>query len=141
MNTNILISLDKRRKKKDGSYPIVLRLGHNERTTAIPIGISVLEKDWDSKNRAIKKSCTKLGSVTRLNNLIQKKKSDAMDIIVKLNEDGVLNSLKVSDLKNKIVNTSSETSFFTYTEKLITDLKKSKQAWHSKVLQRLNSST
>ncbi len=50
MNTNIVISLDTRREKKDKTYPLVMRLGHNERTTSIPIGVSLLEKDWDSKN-------------------------------------------------------------------------------------------
>lgn len=124
MNTNIVISLDTRRKKKDGSYPIVMRLGHNERTTSIPLGISVKEKDWDNKKRSIKKSYNEVNSVTRLNNYIQKKKADAMDIIVKLNEDDLLNNLKVSELKNKITNTNSDTSFFSYAENLIDDLRK-----------------
>ncbi len=55
MNTNIVISLDTRRAKKDGSYPLVMRLGHNERTTSIPLDIDLLEKDWDDKKRTVKK--------------------------------------------------------------------------------------
>lgn len=55
MNTNIVVSLDTRRKKKDGTYPVILRLGHNKQTTSISIGISVDEKDWDEKKSLIKK--------------------------------------------------------------------------------------
>lgn len=116
MNTNIVISLDKRRQKKDGSFPVVMRLGHNERTTSISLDISVKEKDWDSKNRNIKKSFSGLGSVARLNNYIQKQRSNAMDIIFKLNEDDLLSSLTVSELKSRITSTDSVSSFFIYAE-------------------------
>lgn len=122
MNTNIVISLDKRRKKIDGSFPVVMRLGHNERTTAISLDISVKEKDWDSKNRIIKKSFSGLGSVARLNNYIQKQKADAMDIIFKLNEDSILNSLTVSELKNRITDKGSSTSFFNYADEQVKSL-------------------
>src|SRR5690606_30861775 len=99
MNTNVTISLDTRRAKKDGTYPIIMRIGHNERTTSINLGISVLEKDWDNEKRMVKKSYVGLSSVTRLNNFIHKMKSSAMDKIIQLNEQGLLDSLSVSDLK------------------------------------------
>lgn len=41
MNTNVVISLDTRQAKKDGIYLVILRLGHNGQTTAIPLGISI----------------------------------------------------------------------------------------------------
>ena len=72
-NTNITVSLDMRREKKEGDYPIVMRIGHNSRTTAVSLGISVLEKDWDDIKKCVRKSYEGTSSVTRLNNLIQKK--------------------------------------------------------------------
>lgn len=123
MNTNIVITLDTRRKKKDGFYPIILRIGHNRTTTAIPLGFHVSEKDWDDKNRLVKKTCLNVGSVTRLNNLIQKKKSDAMDIILKLNEAGELDSMSVTDIKEKIHRPATHGSFISFTEELIAELK------------------
>ncbi len=124
MNTNIVISLDTRRAKKDGSYPLVMRLGHNERTTSIPLGISVEEKYWDAKNRNIRKSYVGSESVSRLNNLIQKKKAEAMDIIMKLHEDGKLNALSVTDLRDRIDRPNAALSFFSFADQYLTELKK-----------------
>lgn len=122
MNTNIVITLDTRRKKKDGTYPLIMRLGHNERTIPVPIGIDLLEKDWDDKNRMVRKTYVGVNTVSRLNNLIQKKKADAMDIILKLNEAKQLHSLSVTELKDRITQQGKRASFFAYSQKLVEDL-------------------
>ena len=90
MNTNIVISLDTRRKKSDATCPLIMRLGHSGKTTSIPLGISIPEKNWDKKARKIKKSYSGVNSTTHLNNLIQKSKSEALDIIFKLQEQKAL---------------------------------------------------
>lgn len=125
MNTNIVISLDTRRSKKDGSYPLVMRLGHNERTTSIPLNISLLEKDWNEKERVVKNTYKGTNSVTWVNNRIQKSKADAMDIILKLNEAGKLDGLSVVELRDKIVKKNNEASFFEYAKEIIKELKSS----------------
>lgn len=125
MNTNIVIALDKRRKKIDGLYPIILRIGHHRTTTAIPLGFHVSEKDWDEKRRMVKKGRQGEETVTRLNNLIYKKRTEAMAIVLKLHESGELDSLSVTGLKARIYKPTSRNSFFVYTEELIQDLKKS----------------
>ena len=56
MNTNIVISLDTRRKRKDGSYPIILRLSHKRKTIPISLGVTVPLEYWDKKKRLVKKS-------------------------------------------------------------------------------------
>jgi len=122
MNTNIVITLDTRRAKQDGTFPIILRLGHNERTTSIPTGYSVNQKDWDAKNKVIRKSYTGSNSVTRLNNLLQKLRSDAMDVILKLHETNQLNSLSVTGLRDKLVSSNTSHSFIHYAEQVIADL-------------------
>ena len=113
--------MDYRRKKKDGTYPLVLRLGHNASTTTIPLNISIHENDWDDDAKAVKKSYKGSNSVARLNNIIQKSKADAMDIILKLNESGVLQNLSKVDIRNRLVKQNSSISFFSYTETLITN--------------------
>ena len=121
-NTNLIISLDTRRAKNDGSYPVIMRLAHNERTTSIPVGFSVLEKDWDTEKKIVKKSYVGLASVSRLNNLIQKKKSEAMDIILKLEESGKLNILSVTSLREEIEKDHTNHSFLKYGEIQVADL-------------------
>lgn len=124
MKTNIVLSLDTRRNKKDGSYPLVMRLGHNRRTTSIPTGISLKKNDWDEKNRLIRKSYQGVETVARLNNILQKKKSEAMDVIMKLHEDGKLNAISLADLKMCLHQSKESQSFLTFTEQLIEELKK-----------------
>ncbi|MBD2704707.1 site-specific integrase [Spirosoma sp. BT702] len=124
MNTNVVISLDTRRAKKDGTYPIIMRLGHNAQTTSIPIGISIAEKDWDEKKRSIKKTYTGVSSVTRLNNQIEKVKTEARDIILKLHELGTLQTLSITSLKDRITQKEARGSFFQFANQCVDDLVK-----------------
>lgn len=125
MKTNIVISLDTRRIKKDGTYPLVMRLGHNERTTSIPLNIDLFKKDWDDEKRLVKKTYIGSESFTRLNNRIQKSKTDAMDIILKLQDSGQIEMLSVVELKDKIERKNQPTSFLNYTNEIIKELKSS----------------
>lgn len=122
MNTNVVISLDTRRPKKDGTCPLIMRLGHHGKTTSIPIGISLNEKDWDEKKRTVKKSYVGVNSVTRLNNQIQKVKSDAMDIILKLHEVDILQTLSITSLKDRITQKDVRDSFFQFASQCVDEL-------------------
>ena len=71
MATTIKISLDKRRSRKDKTYPLVMRITHNSRSTiSIALGYYVLENDWDDKFSRIKNSYQGTENVGRLNILI-----------------------------------------------------------------------
>lgn len=124
MKTNIVISLDTRRSKQDGTYPLVMRLGHHRKTIPMPLGISLKEMDWDDRKRLIRKTYSGSESVTRLNNLIQKKKSEAMDKIVKLNENGLLDSMSILELKKKLSDKNEHQSFISFSEQLVKELTK-----------------
>ncbi|WP_255154956.1 Arm DNA-binding domain-containing protein [Ferruginibacter sp. HRS2-29] len=54
-STSIKVSLDTRRSKADGTYPIILRLTHNRKTTSIKTGIHLKKEDWDEKALKVKK--------------------------------------------------------------------------------------
>lgn len=122
MNTNVILSMDTRRQRKDGTYPIVLHLGHKRSSTNIPLKIYLRKKDWDKEARQVKNSYKGSDSVARLNNLIQKKKSEAMDIILKLDENGLLTKLSKVDIKNRIIQQASSGSFFDYTQEVVEQL-------------------
>ncbi|PKK36759.1 transposase [Siphonobacter sp. SORGH_AS_0500] len=122
MNTNVVISLDTRRPKKDGTCPLIMRLGHHGKTTSIPIGISLNEKDWDEKKRTVKKSYVGVSSVSRLNNQIQKIKSDAMDIILKLHEADILQTLSITSLRDRITQKDVRDSFFQFASQCVDEL-------------------
>jgi hypothetical protein len=99
MRTFIVLALDTRSQKKDGTYPLKLRIIHHEKSTAIGLGVYLKESDWDDKARAIKPSYKGTESVARLNNLIQKRKAEAVDIVTKLADKKALDGLTVVQIE------------------------------------------
>ncbi len=123
MNTNVKLSLDTRRQKKDASYPIILRLTHFRKTTSISLGQSVHKEYWDNKNEKIKRAFKGTSSVSKLNNQLLKEKTRAVDIINDLHEKDELNFLSILQLKSKIVKTASFESFFEYSKDIVNELR------------------
>jgi site-specific recombinase XerD len=122
MKTHIVLAIDNRRKKEDGTCSVLLRIIHYRASSQITTGVYVKEKDWDSKKRVILPSYKGTESVTRLNNFLQKKKALATDLVTKLEETKKLDSLTVFELKELIENKPQKESFFSYTESIIIDL-------------------
>ncbi len=122
MSTNVILSLDIRHQRQDGTYPVVLHLGHKRSSTNIPLKIYIKKNDWDEGKRQVKGSYKGTESVSRLNNRLQKKKSDAMDIIEKLNESGILASLAIVDIKKRILREESSGSFLEFIQTVIDEL-------------------
>ena len=127
MNTTVILTLDTRRSKQDGSFPIIMRMRQGKNTTSIPLKVFLKIKDWDDKKRIIKSSYRGTESVTRLNNYLQKKKSEFTDFLTKLDEQGKLNSLSLTEIKELYERKNASYSFFSYSEKLIEDLILSKR--------------
>jgi len=127
MKTNIILTLDTRRKKKNGTFPIILRLSHKRKTTSISLGYSVLESDWDKHKRQIKKSHKEVSSVSRLNNMLQKQKTDAMDIINNLADKKELDFLSINQLKDRITNKTLFKSIFTFGYSLVEEMNKAQR--------------
>ncbi len=123
MVTNIILSLDLRRPKNDGSFPIIFRIGHNRRTTSITSGYSTPMKYWDNKNHCVKHNFPGTESPQRLNNLLLKRKALYMDIITRLQERNELKFLSIMQLKGRLVGPSSSASVFTFAEGLIKELR------------------
>ncbi len=121
-STSIKVSLDIRRAKADGTYPLILRLTHNRKTTSIKTGHHLKIEDWDSASQQVKKSYSGTTNITRLNNEIQKKKAEALDGILKLGEKPKQTPLSVTDVKQHIDPSFSSQSFYTYSGKLIKEL-------------------
>ncbi len=115
--------LDTRYIKIDGTAPVILRIIHHRASSQIKTGIYVAEKNWDAKLRKIKSSYKGTESVIRLNNQLQKKKSEVLDAITKLDEQKRLDGLTVVELKDLIDTKSNQLSFTKYAEKLIASQK------------------
>lgn len=132
MKTSVTLSLDTRRPKTDGTFPIVLRVTHHQKVAQISTGFSVKESDWNDEARCIKPSFKGTQSVTRLNNQLQKKKSNALDLIAKLDEHRTLDTFSVTQLKQQIEKKPERASFFAFAQTLIDEMKEAKRIGNAK---------
>ncbi len=126
MKTSVKMVLDKRKALKDDTYSISLRLVHKQSSTYIALGYSVHLKDWDPDNNIILKSCRKYSNLVRINNTLSAKLVTAQDIIEKLTYSGEIETMSPTDIKARILNQSAKITFAEYTDKIVADLKSSK---------------
>src|ERR1700733_9349380 len=125
MKTNVVISLDTRVARTNGTYPLILRIVHNRLTAQIPLGIYQKERDWDAQHRLIKSSYKGTESITRLNNQIQKRKVEAMDKISQLQEKKILQTLyHPNQIKELLEQKNTVQSFLSYMQELIDTMTK-----------------
>lgn len=115
--------LDDRRAKSNGTYPIIIRVTHNRRTAAFPVGISVKKEHWDEHNSTLLKSHPNYKSLhTAINNAYHK---------VQKSTEGLLDNQQftLKALKEKIrvqpvieVEVTKPLTFNEYANQLINDL-------------------
>jgi len=104
MGVNVRVILDKRRKKKDNTYPLKMVIIKDGKNAAIPLGYSIPEKDWDEHNVKVKRSYKGTSDIERLNNQLIQKRANAMTIIAKLRDDKQLDRISINEIKDRILN-------------------------------------
>lgn len=132
LTTKVL--LNKVRQKKDGSFPLVIRITYNRKTIYLPLGYNLKEKDFDSKNQRVKSSSKITSNITRLNNIIQEKLGKVYDTVSRLEQDGKVESLSMTSLKEEILGKQvRNTDFFNFTDMVIEDLRKSRKYGNAEI--------
>lgn len=116
------IILDTRSKKKDNTYPLKIRIIHNRDCCHVPLGYSVYEKDWNETKQIILSSCKYIENITRLNSMFLKEKQKALEVISKLEDEGVLETLSIEELKKLIKGKKGGVMTFEYASTVIEQL-------------------
>ncbi|WP_303224131.1 site-specific integrase [Butyricimonas faecihominis] len=100
--------LDTRHERQDHTYPIIIRLSCNRRTTAIPMNISIPKEMWvkGKFNMEVKKS---FPHAALINADLLRSISKVNDCILQLKRTGKLDSMTVKELKEYIINSSKGT--------------------------------
>ena len=127
MQTSLTLSLDKRRSRKDGKFPVIIRLGHYQKTTSIATGQVIPEECWDERKKKIKGSFKGTEALFHLNNLILKPLVQYQDKVNKLKESGELEFLSIKQLKNRLVGKNKYDSFFEFGEAKVLELQASQR--------------
>ena len=127
MATTAKLILDMRRMKKDGTFPIALRIIHQRIPLYLAYDYSVIPDHWDASGNAITNKCKKYSERKRINNFLLKQLVDATSVIELLSTSGELDKLSPAELKNKIQNKESRVTFRMFTQKIIDELTTAKK--------------
>lgn len=101
----------RKKKNKDGTYPLTLRITKDRRTSYIYLGKNIDEKHWDAVNQKVKRSHP---SYKRLNNFLLKKLTDVQNII--LDYELKQQDVSVQELKRQLTNDKNADTFFSQAE-------------------------
>ena len=112
MATNIKIILDTRYRRKANTFPLIMRLIRNRKSISIPLGIYIAKTEWNAEKEQIGKKSRVTSDSVRLNNLIQKERTNAFDIINKLTDSGRIVSMELKEIKMQITERKDVPTFF-----------------------------
>ncbi len=127
------IILDTRYKKKGDVYPLKLRVVHNRKPFDLPLGFNIPRKDWDVKGQKVKSSCQTIENVTRFNALLNKEKAKIQDVLVKLQDEGKLDTLSLDGVKAFVSRKSTEVMTLAFTEGMIAQFQEAKRFGNARV--------
>lgn len=117
----VKIVLRKNYQKKDGSFPIALRLTKDRKSKFLFTGEYILEKDWDEAKGLAKKSHP---NSARLNNMLLKKITEAHDMALEVEANEKKQS--VSTIAKRIIGEDNY-DFFKVSEIFLSNLLKRKK--------------
>jgi integrase len=137
MNASANLELDKRYQKKDGTYPVKLLIVVNGEPLRISTGYNVEEKYWQEKSQTIKTACKTFQNVTRVNNLLSKQKSQALDILMQLQDSKELEKLSLKDIKSRIAGNNNTIYTYQFCQQIITELEDAGKVGNARVYRML----
>lgn len=141
MGLNIKLLLDKRRIKEDNTYPLVMRIIYQRKSVNVPLGYSLMEKEWDDKKERVKTSSKVTDSINRLNGLIHKKRTNAYGLINRMEDEGRMSVNALIDIKRKLLakeNKENKVDVFSFIESIIHELYVAKRIGNAAVYKQLH---
>lgn len=92
----ISLHLDTRRTRKDGKFPLTLRINHQKNNRLIPLDVLLSADQWNLKNQEVKK----IQNSARLNGELQKKL--ALCKIYLADNQKKIEAMNINELKQKL---------------------------------------
>lgn len=140
MSISIKLFLDNRHTKKDGTQPIKLRLTIRGDQIEWSTGYSIAPQYWNDKSKSVKSNCKEVGNTTRFNNLLQKKKSTALEKIIALNDRGELNALSLKDIKNRILDKRDDSYLLEFCNEVMDEMIQAGKVGNARVYKTVRNS-
>ncbi len=124
MASIVILMLDRRRKNKDGLYPICLVINFKRTRSYVNLQRSVDPDFWDQHSGKIKNGAKVTPSPAEVNSVIHSRLTDAQRIVSSLDLGGELADMTHAELKSRIENKSKLASFSLYLDRIINEYKK-----------------
>jgi integrase len=137
---SVKIILDNRSMKRDGTFPLILRVIYKRKVFQLPLGYSLLEKDWDETGQKIKSSCKLVENINRVNSVITKEKQQALEIVIRLQDEGKLETISLAELKTYISKKHVDLMVLDYCDEVITQLQKANKIGNAEVYKTMRNS-
>lgn len=102
MSFSAYLQLDTRRKKENNSFPLIVRITVNRKTTSLQTNINLLENEWDYKHSKVKTSAKSYDNTARINKFIQHYLSVSQKVLFNLSESNQLHLFSLTEIKSKI---------------------------------------
>jgi len=131
------IILDTRYKKKGGVFPLKIRVIRDRRPFDLGLGFNISDKDWDEKGQKVKPSCKTVENNTRLNSGLAKEKQKVLEILIGLQDEGLLDTLSLEDLKNFVTQKHTETMILAFGEEIIAQLRQAQKHGNARVYENM----
>lgn len=135
MTLTTKVLLNKTYQKNDGTFPLIIRTTYNRNVIRIPVGISLPETDWDQRNQRIKSNSTVADNTTRINRRIQAKVQSIYDVFTRLEDEGQIHKLNLTQIKKIITGKADDTKkdVFVFIEDIVASLLKAKRKGNAEV--------
>lgn len=133
MSATVTLQLDKRRAKKDGSYPIKILVVVNTKPLRISTGYSVEEKHWNNSSQMIKTVCKLYPNVSRVNNYLHKQRGIISEKITQLQNQERLPALSLTELKGWLTSTKTEALLISFGNEIIAELRAADKVGNARV--------
>lgn len=106
---SVKIVLRKEKRKKDGTYPLAVRIIKDRKPKYIHTNYSIEERHWNTEERTVRKSHP---NSARLNNYLLSKVAEANDIALEVETNNKVVSSK--EIKKKVTKQGRTISFFQF---------------------------
>lgn len=96
---SLKLYFDKRAQRKDNKKPLKAGITNKNEYTLINLDVLLLPEQWDANTNKVINHPNKLF----LNNYIGKRVLDIETVLLRLTQDGVIQSMSIKDIKSRIV--------------------------------------
>ncbi|WP_065218477.1 MULTISPECIES: site-specific integrase [Butyricimonas] len=102
-----VLTIDERSKRKDNTYPVIIRLTCNRKTTAMAMGISIPRDMWVKGKIGMEVKKT-YPNASLINADLLRSMNKVQSCILQLEQNGKIETMNVTELKKYILDSSRE---------------------------------